>query len=1253
MPEITLDGSTRAHALGDGYRISIPDLAATVNATDGDARSRGFFDEPLDSLLEDAGLSRAKVVRIDPKPSGARAMGDGARTVSLDVPRTAGNGSIVLLEDEATGALSWHLPNGGGAGESGSNTRALKAAKRTRAKSSRAKTLERGRGARGAAAADHFEIPLLLSSGSENTRAFGKLKGAIIKIFTYPLAKVVKGYVRKWETNNRPYLVRAFGPDDYTDGRKDFPALDNAGWQRLASGRALLFVHGTFSTATAGFGGIPMPVMQALSQHYEGRTFAFNHFTLSDDPAQNAAWLLDQIPEGISLDVDIICHSRGGLVSREIAAQGARRGLNVRKIVFGAAVNNGTVLANPDHMLQLLDRYTTIAKLLPGTAQLVVDAVVTTLEVIAKGLLPELAGISAMDPNGDYLTRTNVPGETAVEGYAIASNFEPPAGTAWHALTRLKDMAVDRVFQGDGNDLVVPYEGVYSRPTAPGFPIPASRCLFFGDHQSGNDGVIHTEVFKEPRTGEALLSWLGAESATRAAVTMRADAATGMSAGAAAGAANVASRAKTPELTVEEMEALRPHVVNLSEGKFKPRGKYSTTPADVDAIFETHLPNWMGRGGGGAGKPLRIVVWAHGGLINEQDGLAIAKKHVDWWKANGVYPIYFVWETGLTDALRVILEGVRNRIPGMGTRGFASDLTDKLVENGVRALGGPKVWGAMKTNAELCSARDGGAYYVAQRLRDFCKANPKTELHAVGHSAGSIFHSYFLPAARSLDVPVFASLQLLAPAIRMDEFKARIMPLVGARKAVRTARMFTMRDAQELEDTCIGIYRKSLLYLIYHALEPQKETPILGLEANVMEEPDVRQFFTPASGGPASAVWSVTSSAVSIPNATRATSHGGFDDESITMSSVAAQVLGTSKPVVEYPGSRATSDDWPEAREWLRGFERTGGFAPNPAIAAVGAGISVVTEAHGGNGANGSASSSIIAAPAIVVPGGKRKALCIGIDAYRGHELHGCVNDATNWAKAFNNLGFDTAFIRDKDATIEGILQSVRKLVSDARSGDVLAIQYAGHGYQLSDIDQDETEGDGMDEALVPYDFEAGAFILDDDIRREFSAIKPGVSLTCFLDCCHSGTATRVFASSNPANDEIRSIRMTGTPRYLKTDRDERIALEEAHASFRADLARGRTLSRASGFGRESMQWINFSACKSEEEALEHAGAGDFTTHALSILNGKRAPLTNEAFHDMVVGKFGERRAQTPVLDCKESDKSTLLLGGIGVPVAV
>jgi len=158
-------------------------------------------------------------------------------------------------------------------------------------------------------------------------------------------------------------------------------------------------------------------------------------------------------------------------------------------------------------------------------------------------------------------------------------------------------------------------------------------------------------------------------------------------------------------LTPAELEALRPHVVNLSEGLFKPSGTYSTSEGDVDAIVREHIPAWARALPNGA--TLRIAVWAHGGLIGERDGLEIALKHVEWWKKNGVYPIYFVWETGLFDALRSILEAVARKIPGLGTRDLFDFTTDPLVQEGVRALGGVHVWGAMKNNAALANEQDG------------------------------------------------------------------------------------------------------------------------------------------------------------------------------------------------------------------------------------------------------------------------------------------------------------------------------------------------------------------------------------------------------------------------------------------------------------------------------------------------------------------------------------------------------------------
>src|SRR5262245_17692000 len=200
------------------------------------------------------------------------------------------------------------------------------------------------------------------------------------------------------------------------------------------------------------------------------------------------------------------------------------------------------------------------------------------------------------------------------------------------------------------------------------------------------------------------------------------------------------------ELTPEMLTELRPHVVNLTQGRFSTDGRYQTSEADVDAIFEEHAERAREVAAANH-QPLRLLLWAHGGLISEASGLWIAHQQVAWWKRNNIYPIHFVWETGFCDALKQILAGSRQVVP-REARDLWDHTTDPLVERTARLLGGGKIWLAMKRSAELAAGPDGGATYVAKKLQKFCASHPgQVELHAVGHSSGSIFHSFFVPQA--------------------------------------------------------------------------------------------------------------------------------------------------------------------------------------------------------------------------------------------------------------------------------------------------------------------------------------------------------------------------------------------------------------------------------------------------------------------------------------------------------------------------
>ncbi len=71
----------------------------------------------------------------------------------------------------------------------------------------------------------------------------------------------------------------------------------------------------------------------------------------------------------------------------------------------------------------------------------------------------------------------------------------------------------------------------------------------------------------------------------------------------------------------------------------------------------------------------------------------------------------------------------------------------------------------------------------------------------------------------------------LAPAIRNDLFHQNVAPLLGT--GIGPLTIFTMRKHLEKADTVTRAYNKSLLYLIYEALEERRQADILGLEVSL------------------------------------------------------------------------------------------------------------------------------------------------------------------------------------------------------------------------------------------------------------------------------------------------------------------------------------------------------------------------------------------------------------------------------------
>lgn len=145
---------------------------------------------------------------------------------------------------------------------------------------------------------------------------------------------------------------------------------------------------------------------------------------------------------------------------------------------------------------------------------------------------------------------------------------------------------------------------------------------------------------------------------------------------------------------------------------------------------------------------------------------------------------------------------------------------------------------------------------------------------------------------------------------------------------------------------------------------------------------------------------------------------------------------------------------------------------------------------------------------------GTCRAVVIGIN-YVGQngELNGCHNDANNMMEYLIDVqGFEreniTILMDDgehEEPTGDNIMNAFSNLVNQSEEGDVCFVHYSGHGGRLRDDSGDEE--DGYDETLVPVDYADVGQILDDDIFATLVGAMPaGVTLTCLMDCCHSGT---------------------------------------------------------------------------------------------------------------------------------------------------
>jgi len=360
-----------------------------------------------------------------------------------------------------------------------------------------------------------FQIPLKPEQAVATRSLVFKTAKKILRLVGWDLEDVAgqAAYyvVKRWEEAKRPYGLHHVS-------REGLRPVDD--WQTLQGGKALLLLHGTFSTTEATFGELLQNrVFDFINSSYKGRIIGFDHPSLHHDPGKNVEQILEYL-KGKSLELDILSLSRGGLVGRELIYQLAKSGspIKVDRNVMIASPNRGTLLADAAYMTDLLDQVTNLITYLPvNPFTNTLDAILTIVKIVGGGGVAALPGLQAMNPGSRFLKHINRKALNETSSYSISADFAP-TDTSWFKRTGkwAFDQAVD-LFFGEVNDGVTPTHGAYdTRPkgsTSSGdtralkqncFYVPESNRFIF--HKSID--IHHMNYFQSTAVNQQILKFL-------------------------------------------------------------------------------------------------------------------------------------------------------------------------------------------------------------------------------------------------------------------------------------------------------------------------------------------------------------------------------------------------------------------------------------------------------------------------------------------------------------------------------------------------------------------------------------------------------------------------------------------------------------------------------------------------------------------------------------------------------------------------
>ncbi|MBZ4416081.1 caspase family protein [Myxococcus sp. RHSTA-1-4] len=203
-----------------------------------------------------------------------------------------------------------------------------------------------------------------------------------------------------------------------------------------------------------------------------------------------------------------------------------------------------------------------------------------------------------------------------------------------------------------------------------------------------------------------------------------------------------------------------------------------------------------------------------------------------------------------------------------------------------------------------------------------------------------------------------------------------------------------------------------------------------------------------------------------------------------------------------------------------------------------------------------------------------------------------------------------------KEATRARVLKEMDEAARVLQPGDLFLLTYSGHGGQVPDKNNDES--DAEDETWVLYDGQ----LIDDEIYGALAKLRQGVRVLMFSDSCHSGTVSKLAyaALRNSGSLGMLAEEVQGTegaeqrfrnmplPIALRTYRNNKamydavmdaLPKEDPKATMKATV-------------------LLISGCQDNQLSSDGTFNGLFTANLLRVYNGGKFRGSHRTFHHRI-----------------------------------